>query len=240
MEDVGRAFTYMFQDERWVTKILIGGGFVILSAIIGGIWGVIISPFGGTAANAVLAILTNLVSLAASAFYIGYAVETLQNVADGRELPLPEWTDIGRKFYLGVILGIVLFVYQLPASILGALAGGIGAFGLAGAAAGGALGCVALLVLLFVSFITPAIVISFAQSPTFAGGFNFPRIFEIIGASLGWYLVVILLTIVAFIISIFGLIGLVIGVFFTIFWAFLVTANLLGRLARHTAGKARA
>lgn len=239
MEDVGRAFTYMFRDERWVPKILIGGGFVFLSAIIGGIWGIIISPFQGTAANAVLTILTNLVSLAASAFYIGYAVETLRNVADDRELPLPEWTDIGRKFYLGLILGIVLFIYQLPASILGGVAGGIGALGLAGATAGGALGCVAFLVLLFVSFITPAVIISFAQTPTFAGGFNFPRIFGIIGASLGWYLAVILLIIVAFIISAFGVIGLIIGVFFTIFWAFLVTANLLGRLARQARDRVR-
>lgn len=240
MEDVGRAFTYMFRDDRWVTKLLIGGAFVILAAIISGIWSSIANPAQGTAAGGVLSIIGGLINLAASSFYVGYAIETLQNVAAGRETPLPEWTDLGRKFTLGVILGIALFVYQLPASILGLLAGGLF---IAGVGGGGAPGVVAVgtsaglallagLVGLLVAFLIPAIIISYAHTPTFSGAFNFRRIFGIIGANFGAYLIVIVLIIVAFLLSLLGLIGLIIGVFFTFFWAFLVVANLLGQLWR--------
>ena len=64
--DLGRAFTFVTEDPEWVTKVLVGGLFALLSAILVGI-----------------------------PFVLGYWGRTLGNVAAGRPRPLPAWDDLG-------------------------------------------------------------------------------------------------------------------------------------------------
>jgi hypothetical protein len=60
--------------------------------------------------------------------------------------------------------------------------------------------------------------------------------FSFISNNFGDYIIVILLVWVATFIASFGTILCGIGIFFTNFWAFLVTANLYGQLARKAQG----
>ncbi|MCL5958163.1 MAG: DUF4013 domain-containing protein [Chloroflexi bacterium] len=89
MRDLAKAFTYMFEDENWVAKMLLGSVFVLLSFMLIGI-----------------------------PFLVGYSVETLQNVMAGRTRPLPEWTDLGDKFVKGLFLGLALLIWAIPVLLL--------------------------------------------------------------------------------------------------------------------------
>jgi hypothetical protein len=87
--DIGSSFTYMFEDESWIKKILIGG---------------IVS-------------LVPIVNFAA----LGYVVEVIRNVRDGRPTPLPEWDDFGQYFMNGLWLAIIGLVYSIPFLLLGCI-----------------------------------------------------------------------------------------------------------------------
>lgn len=209
MLDVGKAFTYMFEDEDWVTKILLGGVFVLLSFILIGI-----------------------------PFVIGYAVETVQNVMSGRPRPLPEWNELGNKFMKGLVLVIALFVWSIPGIILSWIGTGFQVVDDRGAGPLAAVGilfsCISYLYGIVVWLIQPAIYIKYAQQPEFGSAFKFNEIFSLITNNIGNYLVVFVLTIATAIIATFGLIALCIGVIFTYFWAQLVNAHLYGQLGRET------
>jgi hypothetical protein len=84
--EYGKAFTFLTEDEKWISKLLIGAvmaylGFVILPIFI--LW--------------------------------GYSVEILENVANGSMRPLPEWNDFfGPKLRKGLNIFVIRFVYALP------------------------------------------------------------------------------------------------------------------------------
>ena len=83
----------MTEDPAWVTKILVGGLFTLLSAILVGI-----------------------------PFLLGYWGRTLKNVAAGERQPLPEWDDLGGIFNDGLRLFGVYAVYGLGLTLaMGAL-----------------------------------------------------------------------------------------------------------------------
>ena len=208
MEDIGKAFTYMFEDEDWVTKIVVGGVFVLLSGLLIGV-----------------------------PFVAGYSIETLRNVAEGNPRPLPRWTNLGDKFILGLVIIVALIIWYIPFIVIVGAAGAVG--GLAGVTDSAGLGgfaallnCLGNIYNLFVAFISPAIFISYSEKGTLGSAFDFGRIFGIIGANVGNYVVVFLLTIVAGIIAALGLIAFCIGVLFTVFWSQLVQAGLYGKLRR--------
>ena len=84
--EYGKAFTFVNEDEKWVSKLLIGG----VLAYLGGL----ILPF----------------------FILqGYSMEILENVANGSSHPLPEWDDFfGSKLRKGLNIFVIRFVYALP------------------------------------------------------------------------------------------------------------------------------
>jgi hypothetical protein len=207
--DIGSAFTYMFEDENWIKKILIGG---IVSLI-------------------------PIVNFAA----LGYVVQVIRNVRDGRAVPLPEWDQFGEYFKSGLFLGLIYLVYLIPIFILSCVQGAVPALL---ESAGGediatvlsiVLGCVSCLMGvwgLLVGIMFPAIMVRFADVGTFGSGFQFGDILAIIKANIGSYIIVLLLSWVASgIIAPLGLILCVVGVIFTVFWAYLVTGNLVGQYA---------
>ena len=208
MQDIGKAFTYMFEDENWVTKILLGGVFILLSVILIGI-----------------------------PFWVGYMVEIVQNVLAGRPKPLPEWTNLGDKFIKGLILVVAIIIWLIPSFILSGIGSGFqaaaGPRGGGGLVAIGFLfSCLSTIYSILFYLILPAIFIKYAQQPDFGSAFKINDFISMITGNIGNYIVVLVLSIVAHIIAAFGLIALCIGFLFTSFWAYLVSAHLYGQLGR--------
>lgn len=218
--DIGSAFTFMFDDEDWIKKLAIGGGIVLLAAILSPILiGIVLFlPIGG------------------------YMIEVLKNVRDGRATPLPEWSDFGGLFMTGLFVTLIALVYYIPVIVLACGAGLVQALpGLAEIDSDAAgmvaflaicLNCVQFIVAIAVAFVMPAAIIRYAQYGTFGSAFQFGEIFSFISGNIGDYIIVFLLNWVAGLVAGFGLILCFIGIFFTLFWSYLVAGNLYGQLAR--------
>jgi hypothetical protein len=219
--DIGSAFTFMFDDEDWIKKLAIGGGIVFL--------GILLLPLLG-------------VGLLVLLLLGGYMIEVLRNVRDGRPTPLPEWADFGGLFKTGLFVGLIGLVYYIPVIILACGSGLVGALPELADVGSDAvemvaflticLNCVQFIVSIAVAFVMPAAIIRFAQYGTFGSAFQFGEIFSFIKDNLGDYIIVFLLNWVAGLVAGFGLILCFIGVFFTLFWSYLVAGNLYGQLAR--------
>ncbi len=89
MKDLGKAFSFVFKDPRWVSKVAIAAAFMVLSIFLIGIF--------------ILA---------------GYFIQLTQRVMRKEEYPLPEWKDIGVMFVTGLKFAVAYFVYLLPILIL--------------------------------------------------------------------------------------------------------------------------
>ena len=217
--DIGSAFTFVFDDEEWIKKLAVGGAFA-LGAII-------LLPLLGLGLLLFLPIN-------------GYMVEVIKNVRDGQSKPLPDWDDLGGLFKTGFFVALIALVYYLPAIIF-SCASGLAQSApefvdsdVAGnlVAVGACLSCIQIIFSLAASLIFPAGLIRYAQFETFGSAFQFGELFSFIRSNIGDYIIAIILSWVASFIAFFGIILCLIGVFFTTFWAILVSANLYGQLAR--------
>ncbi|MGB3905041.1 MAG: DUF4013 domain-containing protein [Anaerolineae bacterium] len=209
--DIGKSFTHMFEDESWIMKIVIGG---ILSLI----------P------------IVNFMVM-------GYMLEALKRSADGMDVPLPEWDDFGGKFIKGLVVIVILLVYTIPIWLIACVLGGL--TGVAGAADSDTLAnsmallstcatCLYLVWGIVVWLVLPAGLIRYAVTGEFMSAFQFGEIFSFITANLANYIVALILVLVANFIAGFGIIACFVGVLFTNFWSYLVTAHLLGQVKRES------
>jgi hypothetical protein len=213
--DIGKAFTYVFEDAKWLTKLLFAALFALLSTIIIGV-----------------------------PFLLGYQVELIRNVHRGDPQPLPEWSNLGAKFSEGLKLLVVVFVYALPLIVLACCANIIVAAGSGGSGSsdsGGAIAaiasivgllftCVQLIYAIIFAIILPAVILRFTQTGDIAASFRFGEVIAIPRRAPGPYVITILISIVAQFVGQLGLIACVIGVFFTIAYAYFVIAHLYGQL----------
>jgi hypothetical protein len=197
--DVGRAFGFVFQDPRWVSKIAIGG-LLLLVPIFG--WFVI----------------------------YGYSLSVARRVAsEGTDLPLPEWESLGQLFVEGFRGFAVGFVWTLPVTIISLLiSAATGGFDSDGSGEGLG-GCITAPLSIAVAFFIPAAVTRAAVEQRFGAGLEFSRVFEIVRGRFGDYLMVFLISILAAIVGSLGLIGLCIGILFTIFYSTLITSHAYGQ-----------
>jgi hypothetical protein len=210
--DLGKSFTFMFDDEKWVQKLAIGGLLILVSII-------------------------PLVNIFTLLVVTGYTLRLLKNVADGQQTPLPDWDDWGGDWIKGLMIILASLIYSAPAWIgsgIGALLGqfadsGNGSEVLGVCIAG--LSCLSAIWGLFVGIVMPSALIKYAREGQFGSFFKFGPIFKFIGDNLSNYIVAILLGVVAQFVAGFGVIACVIGVFFTGFWASLVSSHLLGQVA---------
>ncbi|MCC6628526.1 MAG: DUF4013 domain-containing protein [Chloroflexi bacterium] len=97
--DIGKSFSFVFDDPRWVTKVLIGGLIAIFSFLI-------IPAF----------------------IVVGYTVQLIRNVIAGEQHPMPEWDRIGDYLVDGLKVFVVFLVFAIPGIVLSML-GGIGRIG---------------------------------------------------------------------------------------------------------------
>lgn len=220
--EIGKAFSYVMEDENWVNKVLMGGLFSFLCIFLVGI-----------------------------PIVLGYMVQTLRNVIEGQPRPLPAWDNLGEKFMSGLMLTIVIIIYQIPSflfsciSQLGPMLASSGAEGgqtsetMVGVATTLSMcgGCLNLLWSLVVMVILPALYIRFALTGQIGAAFSFGEMLAFVKADPGSYVIAVLMTIVAGIVGSLGIIACVIGVFFTYFYAQMVMAHLYGQLYRTVTAK---
>lgn len=89
MPDLARSFTYMFEDKAWLSKILVGAAFVLLTPLVIG-----------------------------ALFLGGYLVEVIKRSYEDNEVPLPEWDNFGDLIGKGLIVLIITILLYIPGLIL--------------------------------------------------------------------------------------------------------------------------
>lgn len=218
--DIGKAFSYVFEDKQWPAKILLGGVFILLSFLI--------FPF---------------------LFVLGYFAQTIKNASEGVEPLLPEWTDYGDKLAKGFSIVVIYVLYELPIFIL-LIVYSIIAASLATVSQGGESGVGSLIAILgllvtiaifiysiFLFLALPVATIKYSVSGSIGQAFRLGEIWSVIKNNIGSLIVVLLLTYVAGIIGSLGVIALFIGVAFTSFYALAVVGSLYGQFIRQATGK---
>lgn len=211
MKDLGKAFTFLFKDPQWVSKTAIAALWMILCVFLVGFF--------------VLA---------------GYFVQVTQRVMRREENPLPSWDGIGVKLVLGLKYAVVYLIYLLPVFIL--LFPVIG-LAIATEVSGNedAIGVAATVYLfgftlfiipysLALTLFTPIITYRFAERERIGDAIDIVRVVGLFKRN--WQNSLVVALIVAAIQSFAG-IGIflfLIGVFFTIFYAYLTGSYLSGLL----------
>lgn len=172
--ELGKSVTYIFQDKRWPTKLLIG-------------W------------------LVSLVPILNFAF-TGYVTQTIRNVEQRMDDPMPEWDDFGKKFVLGFFIWLAGIVYAIPIILISiifvvpvAIAGEgnvSDTMGTIMAGTGLVVSCVIILYSLALSLLLPAANINLARKETLGSVFEIGEFFRIFRANTGDYLVAWIMTLV--------------------------------------------
>ncbi len=209
--DIASAFTFMFDDEDWMKKMVIGA----------------------------LAMLLSIVVVPILAVY-GYMIELIRNVSRNEEKPLPQWENLGALIMQGLMVTVIGLVYYIPVILFACFmaippilmqeAGSDMADSLAIVST--CLSLVMSLLSLVISLILPAAIIRYAIHDKLSAAFQFGAVFRFITSHPGDYIIALLVSGVASVIAIFGLLLCLIGVYFTNFWAITVMGNMLGQLAR--------
>ena len=223
--EIGKAFTFVFEDKDWIVKLLIGGGILLLGIIFS--W-VLLIPL-----------------IAAVAVLLGYMLLTLRNVYDGNTAPLPKWENFGELFVRGITAAAGLFIWSIPVIVLSCCAflptwfasaanndGGSpsGIMGLFSAC----LWCVTIVVSVAISVFAYAPLTNFALNNQLNTFWDFRGNWKFIQQNMGNYLIAWLMgTLVAGLIaSIIGSVSCGLLAVFASFWSMLVAANLFGQYAR--------
>ncbi len=204
--DIGSSFSYMFQDEDWIKKILIGG-------VVG-----LIPIVNFAAIGYMIQVIRNVRD--------GQALPLPEWDQFGKFFVDGLWI-----FLIFLVWAIpIIFVACLQgigtAVLAEASEDAANAFGVVSAC----FSCLMALWGLVMAAVGPAILVRYSEVGEFMAGFQFSEIFDIIRANVGNYIIVILLIWVASFVASFGVILCVIGIIFTQFWSYLVTGNLLGQL----------
>jgi hypothetical protein len=205
--DIGSSFSYMFQDEDWIKKILIGG-------VVG-----IIPIVNFAAIGYMIQIIRNVRD--------GQALPLPEWDEFGKYFVDGLWIFLIFLVWSIPIILVACLQGIGTAVLAEASEDAANAFGVISAC----FSCVIVLWAVVIAAVSPAILVRYTEIGEFMAGFQFSELLNIIRANVGNYIIAILLIWVAGLIASFGVILCVIGVIFTQFWSYLVTGNLLGQLA---------
>ena len=205
--DIGKAFTFPFDDEDWVKKLIIGAVLLIIPIVNFITFGYMIRTLRNVAEGR------------------------------AKPLPeWDQWGDDFMKGLLVVVAGFIyslpIVLVNIITAILGAIAGSTDSSGAQGVVAlcTTVLSCLSALWGLAVAIVIPAAVVKYAQEGEFGSFFKFSEIFQWIRDNLRNYIIALLVIIVARILASFGVIACGIGVLFTMFWATVTMGHILGQL----------
>ncbi len=222
--DFGKAFTFMFEDPDWLRKLGIG--------TLVGLAGILFSPL--------------LIGFIPLIMLLGYTLDTLRNVMDGRAHPLPDWEDWGGFLRRGFRLCAALFIWALPIILIAlplTVGGTLTDQNSSGTEAIGAIlitcsSCLLLLWGLVLALFTPAIYARVARTERFAAAFELGKLWSFTRDNIGNVVIALLLTwvagLIAAVIAGLGIIALGIGILvslpFANLWQYLVQAHLFGQI----------
>jgi len=220
--DIGKSFTYVFEDPNWIMKVLIGG---IVSII----------PIVNFAAIGYM--LTTLKNVADG---------------QAQPLPewgnFGDYFMKGLYAFIGILVYFLPMILIWCCMFAVGFAGGIGASS-AGRSSSDAIGGVMGIVILCLQCIMGlyalvAAITLWAPMTRFAMSQNqlsifwdFRGNFELISKNIANYIIALLIAWVATFVAGFGIILCVIGVFFTSFWAQLVNAHVFAQFWRAAQGQ---
>jgi len=226
--DFGKAYTFMFDDPNWLRKLGIG--------TLVGLLGIVLMP-----------ILIGVIPLL---MVVGYTLDALRNVVDGKEFPMPEWNEWGGFLIRGVKLTIALLVWSLPLFIImiplfigAALTGNHNNSGTAfGVLLITCSSCLMFLWGLFFWLISPAIYIRLAVTGRLGAAFEVGKLWALTRDNLGNVILALILVfiagLIAAVVGSLGLLLLCVGFLITVpfatLWQYLVQAHLFGQIGRHS------
>ncbi|MGN6673984.1 MAG: DUF4013 domain-containing protein [Thermomicrobiales bacterium] len=223
--DIGKAFTFVTDDPKWVTKVLIGGGLFIATLVL---------------------LLTVIGWIFVAAIIAGYLIQLARNVINGEAQVLPEWDNWGVKMTDGFKVIVVGIVYALPTILISLVftvpSTIMSASGSSGVQATGSLlgllgGCLNFFVGIAVALVSPIALARYASTSNLTSAFQFGEVFGILRQNIGMYIIVALLTaIVLQLVAGIGLIACFVGVFFTGFYAEMVAFHLYDQAYRAAQG----
>lgn len=209
--DIGKSFTFVFEDDAWITKILLAAAILLLGIVFS--WMLFI-PL-----------------ILAFALLNGYLVAIIRLVLDGKLDELPEWDNWGDLLADGLKVVVIQIVYALPIIILGfclfipILASAENAEALGGCL-GLILSCLILLWAIAASIVLPAATAIFAATDDLAAAFRFGEVFALVRDNLSTYLITFIMSWVASFIGSLGGAVCGVGTFFTVPYAYMVTGHL--------------
>ena len=206
MMDFGRAFTFVFEDRDWVRKLLLVGLITLI-------------PFVGWL------------------FVLGWTLEISHRVNQGVAVILPGLEDFGERLVQGIKGFVIAFVYTLPITVVAMVYGGIFALNTDAAAEAVVIStvlyvcCISAISLMLAAFM-PAAFGALADTGHVGEAFRLGRIWSLIKAAPGAYLLAIVGVWLAGLLSMLGLLLFCVGIIFTAVYAAAVQGNLYGQAYR--------
>ncbi|HVB65256.1 MAG TPA: DUF4013 domain-containing protein [Nitrolancea sp.] len=184
--------------------------------------------------------LLSLIPVFGTLIVVGYWIRIATNVANGFDLPLPDWNDFGGDFMRGLKAAAALIIWAIPLIIL-AGCGAIPSIALSGSnnAASSLAGiftfgafAFGFLLWIIVAFISPIIVGRVALSNSFSAAFQVREILIEARENLVPLLLAVAMAYALGIAAYFGLILCLVGYIFTSFLAYMMLSHLYGQLWR--------
>ncbi len=211
MNNLGKAFSFVFDDPAWLRKTAVAAIYIFLSIVGIGI--------------PILA---------------GYFVRITQAVMRNEEPALPDWRSTGRMFVTGLKLCVAYLVYLLPVALLVLPVLALALLGSVAIEPDTILmimtvylfGFTVLLIpySLAVSLFSPIIVLLFARREKIGDAVDLVRVVRLFRARWQDALVIALIALGIQSLSFLGIAFFVVGVFFTIFYTYSVSSYLSGLL----------
>ncbi|MCX2726220.1 DUF4013 domain-containing protein [Thermomicrobium sp. 4228-Ro] len=209
--DIGRAFSYVFQDPQWLKKLLIALVMLIIP-IIG--WLIL---FGY-----ILRIVRGVAS--------GSDVPLPEWDDFGRDLALGFKGAVTSFVWSlpATLIGVCSQVASVLSTDNGGRGSGLGAFTLAAIC----LGCVSFILSFATTYVLPVPLSRLAVTDRLSEAFALSEIFREIGRAATPLLLVLLITVGLSFFALFGVLLCIVGIVATILYAYLVQAHLWGQVRR--------
>ena len=209
--DIGRSFTYMFEDESWIMKIVIGGILLFIPIVNFMVVGYMLETLKRSADGMDI-------PLPEWDDFGGKFMKGLMLVIIMLVYTIPIWLVVC------VLGGLLAMAGAVESDALASMAGLLSACA----------NCLYLVWMIVVWIVMPAACIRYAVTGELMSAFQLGELFGFIKANVANYIVAIILAGVAVFVAYFGLIACFVGVLFTLFWAYLVIGHLFGQVQRES------